>query len=104
MPCSSFNNEFSLLKDIGVSFNKQPSDAAEIRETLMFTALGIGVGLPITFILARLIASMLFGVKPDDFATLALAAFAICEVSLAAAYIPARRAAKMDPLVALRYD
>jgi ABC-type antimicrobial peptide transport system permease subunit len=75
-----------------------------LRETLMLTALGIGVGLPITFIVARLIASMLFGVKPDDPAALALAAFALCGVSLSAAYIPARRAAKVDPLVALRYE
>jgi len=75
-----------------------------LRETLMLTALGIGVGLPITFMVARLIASMLFGVKPDDPAALALAAFALCGVSLAAAYIPARRAAKVDPLVALRYE
>jgi ABC-type antimicrobial peptide transport system permease subunit len=75
-----------------------------LRETLMLTALGIGVGLPITFIVARLIASMLFGVKPDDLAALALAAFALCGVSLSAAYIPARRAAKVDPLVALRCE
>jgi predicted permease len=75
-----------------------------LRETLMLTALGIGVGLPITFIVARLIASMLFGVKPDDPAALALAACALCGVSLAAAYIPARRAANVDPLVALRYE
>jgi len=75
-----------------------------LRETLMLTALGIGIGLLITFIVARLITSMLFGVKPDDPAALALAAFALCGVSLAAAYIPARRAAKVDPLVALRYE
>ena len=75
-----------------------------LRETLMLTALGIGMGLPITFIVARLIASMLFGVKPHDPAAVALAAFALCGVSIAASYIPARRAAKVDPLVALRYE
>jgi ABC-type antimicrobial peptide transport system permease subunit len=75
-----------------------------LRETLMLTVLGIGTGLPITFIVARLIASMLFGIKPSDPVALLFAAFALCGVSLAAAYIPARRAAKVDPMVALRYE
>jgi ABC-type antimicrobial peptide transport system permease subunit len=75
-----------------------------LRETLMLTVVGIAVGLPITLGVARLIASMLFGVKPDDPAVLMMAACALCGVGLAAAYIPARRAAKVDPLVALRYE
>jgi putative ABC transport system permease protein len=75
-----------------------------LRETLMLTILGIGAGLPITFIVARLIASMLFGIKPSDPAALMFAAFALCGVSIAAAYIPARRATKVDPIVALRYE
>src|SRR5215469_7937613 len=75
-----------------------------LRETLMLTVLGIGVGLPITFGVARMIASMLFGVKPYDPAVLTMAACTLCGVGLAAAYIPARRAAKVDPLVALRYE
>jgi putative ABC transport system permease protein len=73
-----------------------------LRETLMLTVLGIGVGLPITFSVARLIASMLFGVRPSDPAALAFAALVLCGVSLAAAYIPARRAAAVEPVVALR--
>jgi putative ABC transport system permease protein len=75
-----------------------------LRETLMLTALGIGMGMPITFIVAHFVASMLFGVKPDDPTAVVLAAFTLCGVSIAAAYIPARRAAKVDPLVALRYE
>jgi putative ABC transport system permease protein len=75
-----------------------------LRETLMLTVLGIGVGLPITFSVTRLVASMLFGIDPTDPVTLALAAFALCGVGLAAAYIPARRAAAVDPITALRYE
>lgn len=75
-----------------------------LRETLMLTALGIGVGLPITIIVARLIASMLFGIKPGDPLALALAAFALCGVAFLAGYIPARRAMRVDPMVALRYE
>jgi len=75
-----------------------------LRETLLLAGLGIGTGLPVTFIVARLLASMLFGISPSDPGAVTFAAFALCGVSLAAAYIPARRAAKVDPMVALRYE
>jgi ABC-type antimicrobial peptide transport system permease subunit len=75
-----------------------------LRETLVLTVLGIGVGLPITFSVTRLIASMLFGIAPSDPVALAFAATALCGAGLAAAYIPARRAAAVDPMTALRYE
>ena len=76
--------------------------SAILRETLMLTVFGIGVGLRITFSVARLVASMLFGIKPNDPVPLAFAALALCGVSFTAAYIPARRAAAVDPMIALR--
>ena len=75
-----------------------------LRETLVLTVLGIAAGLPITFAVARLIGSMLFGIKPSDPLALAIAAFALCSVGLAAAYIPARRAAAVEPMTALRCE
>jgi putative ABC transport system permease protein len=70
----------------------------------MLTVLGIAVGLPITFGVTRFIASMLFGIEPSDPLALAFAALALCGVGVAAAYIPARRAAAVDPMTALRYE
>jgi predicted permease len=75
-----------------------------LRETLMLTLVGVALALPITFGVARLIASMLFGIRPSDPVALGFAVFVLCGVSLAAAYIPASRAAAVDPIVALREE
>ena len=60
--------------------------------------------LPATLAATRLVQTQLFGLKASDSATLAFAVLVIASVTLFAAYLPARRAAKVDPMVALRYE
>jgi len=65
---------------------------------------GIGVGLAISFPLTRLIATLLYGVSPWDPITFCAVPIALMALAMIASYIPARRAAGVDPMVALRYE
>jgi len=71
---------------------------------MFLAAIGVAVGLIGAFALTRLMASLLFGVSPTDFVTFGLVTVGLLTVALLACYIPARRATKVDPLVALRYE
>jgi predicted permease len=75
-----------------------------LRESIALAVAGVAIGVPSAVLSGRFIASMLFGVKPYDPVTLALAAGVMLMVALAAGYVPARRAAAVDPMVALRYE
>ena len=66
--------------------------------------IGVALGLPISFLLARQIAGMLYAVHPDDPLSFATVMFVLGVVTMLACYIPARRAMRLDPMIALRYE
>jgi putative ABC transport system permease protein len=75
-----------------------------IRDTMAPFLVGFGLGLLGAAAVSRFIADQLFGVRPTDPVTLALVSLILGVVALFACYIPARRATKVDPMVALRYE
>jgi len=75
-----------------------------LRQGMIYVVLGVTAGLAGAIVATRLLTSMLFEVKPTDPATYAAVAAILAAVAMAASYIPARRAAKVDPLTALRQE
>lgn len=75
-----------------------------LRESLMLCVAGVLLGLPLAIVGARLLRSFLFGLGPQDPVALVTAVLTTCTVVLIASLIPARRATRVDPLVALRYE
>jgi putative ABC transport system permease protein len=75
-----------------------------IRMGLQLIAIGAAAGLAVSLVATRVIASQLWGISPHDPATLVGVVMAMTAVGLAACYFPARRAMKVNPIVALRYE
>jgi ABC-type antimicrobial peptide transport system permease subunit len=75
-----------------------------VREALALVGLGVVLGLAMSHAAGRLVAAMLFGLSPTDSFTYAVVALILIAVALAATLLPARRAAKVDPMVALRAE
>lgn len=75
-----------------------------LRDILLLLAAGLGTGVVAVAVCGRLVESLLFGLKPTDLTTIALAASVLTAIALTAGYLPARRASRVDPLTALRFE
>jgi len=95
-------NEFGIRIALGAG----TSDVTTLvlKQGLALALLGVTIGLVASLALTRLMTSFLFGVKPTDFVSFVTVSLSLFGVALLACYIPARRATKVDPLVALRYE
>jgi len=94
--------EMGIRKALGA----RPWDVAWpiLREALTLAAIGVAIGLPVALALVRLIRFIFYGIEPYDPLTMIGAAGIMVTVAALAAWIPARRAAKVDPMEALRYE
>jgi ABC-type antimicrobial peptide transport system permease subunit len=75
-----------------------------MSESLILVVIGLVIGLGTALASGKLAASLLFGLQPTDVTTLALAMLVMTAVSAFAGYLPARRASRVDPMVALHYE
>ncbi|HET6647585.1 MAG TPA: FtsX-like permease family protein, partial [Pyrinomonadaceae bacterium] len=75
-----------------------------VRNGMTLTLIGTAAGLAGAFALTRLMTTMLFGVTPTDATTFAAVSLVLLVVAFLACYLPARRATKVDPIIALRYE
>jgi ABC-type antimicrobial peptide transport system permease subunit len=75
-----------------------------MKEVLLLLAAGVAVALPASWILTQSVRSQLYGIQPADPVSIATATLLITAVAVAAGYVPARRATRVDPMRALRYE
>lgn len=95
-------------REVGIrmALGAQTTDVLKlvVRDGLKLVVIGVAVGLAGAFLLTRLMSTLLFGVTPTDVITYTTVAGILLGVALFACYLPARRATKVDPLVALRFE
>jgi ABC-type antimicrobial peptide transport system permease subunit len=94
--------------EIGVrmALGARPADVARpiLREAGLLAILGVVIGLPLALVLSRVLSAVVFGIAPFDPATMIGSGLVLLVVAMAAAWLPARRAARIDPMAALRRE
>jgi putative ABC transport system permease protein len=75
-----------------------------LQETCFIAAVGLAAGIPCALVASRLLGHLLFSVSPNDPATIAAVALVLAAIAILAGYIPARRAMRTDPMIALRHE
>jgi ABC-type antimicrobial peptide transport system permease subunit len=75
-----------------------------LRETILMVGIGASIGIPAALALTRLLTSFLYGLTPQDPLSIAASTAILLATTALAGYIPARRATRVDPMIALRYE
>jgi putative ABC transport system permease protein len=95
-------NEIGIRMSLGA--DRRSIMGLVLRESLLLLAVGLTLGVALALGASRAATSLLFGLKPHDPATLATATVILTAIALAASYLSASRASKLDPVVALRNE
>jgi putative ABC transport system permease protein len=95
-------NEIGIRMALGASRQDIVGDI--IRQTLQLLGLGVGGGILLSLVATRGAGTLLFGLQPNDPLSLAAAGAFLAAIALIASYVPARRASRIDPMIALRYE